>query len=68
MGKILGLINTLNKGLDFAKGEYIARMDQDDISHPERFAKQVAVFEKNPDIGVCGTWFTLFQAKILKIV
>lgn len=62
-GQNLGLINTLNKGLNLAKGEYIARMDQDDISHPERFAKQVAVFEKNHDIGVCGTLFTLFSKK-----
>ena len=33
----LGLIKTLNKGLDLAKGEFIARMDQDDISAPTRF-------------------------------
>lgn len=57
----LGLIKTLNKGLDLAKGEFIARMDADDISSPERFAKQIALFESNPEIGVCGTWFTLFR-------
>lgn len=57
----LGLIKTLNKGLDLAKGEFIARMDQDDISRPDRFAKQIALFESNPEIGVCGTWFTLFR-------
>ncbi len=57
----LGLIKTLNKGLDLAKGEFIARMDQDDISSHERFTKQIALFEKNPEIGVCGTWFTLFR-------
>lgn len=57
----LGLIKTLNKGLDLAKGEFIARMDQDDISLPERFEKQIAILEKNPEIGVCGTWFTLFR-------
>lgn len=57
----LGLIKTLNKGLDLAKGEYIARMDQDDISSHERFAKQIALFESNLEIGVCGTWFTLFR-------
>lgn len=56
----LGLIKTLNKGLDFARGEFIARMDADDISLPERFAKQVALFESNPEIGVCATLFTLF--------
>lgn len=57
----LGLIKTLNKGLDFAKGEFVARMDQDDISHSERFEKQLIIFKKNPEIGVCGTWFTLFR-------
>lgn len=56
----LRLIKTLNKGLDLAKGEFIARMDQDDIAHPERFAKQLDIFADNPDIGVCGTWFKLF--------
>lgn len=59
--KNIGLIKTLNKGLDLAKGEYIARMDQDDISHPERFSRQVALLEENLEIGVCGTWFTLFS-------
>jgi len=63
--KNLGLIKTLNKGLDLAKGEFIARMDQDDISLPERFEKQIAVFEKNPEIGVCGTWFTPLINNIL---
>ncbi|MBD3903823.1 glycosyltransferase [Chryseobacterium sp. Ch-15] len=57
----LGLIKTLNKGLDLVKGEFIARMDQDDISNLERFAKQIALFETNPEIGVCGTLFTLFR-------
>ncbi|WP_417427759.1 glycosyltransferase family 2 protein [Halpernia sp.] len=56
----LGLIKTLNKGLDLSHGEFIARMDQDDISNPTRFEKQIKVFENNPKIGVCGTWFTLF--------
>lgn len=56
----LGLIKTLNKGLDLAKGEFIARMDQDDISLPTRFEKQIDIFHKNPEIGVCGTWFTSF--------
>jgi glycosyltransferase involved in cell wall biosynthesis len=51
----IGLIKTLNKGLDMAKGEYIARMDADDISLPERFEKQVKYMDENPDIAICGT-------------
>jgi len=51
-----GLIDTLNKGLQQAKGTYIARMDADDISLPHRFAEQVAFMEAHPAIGVCGSW------------
>ena len=50
-----GLIASLNRGLDMAQGEYIARMDGDDISHPERFERQVRFLEKNPEIGILGT-------------
>jgi glycosyltransferase involved in cell wall biosynthesis len=50
-----GLTNSLNYGLSIAKGEYIARMDGDDISLPERFAKQVAFLDANPDVVLCGT-------------
>jgi len=52
----LGLAKTLNKGLDLARGEYIARMDCDDISLPERLKKQVNFLDENRDIGLCGTW------------
>ena len=50
------LIRTLNRGLELARGKYIARMDADDISLPERLERQVAFMEANPDIGACGTW------------
>lgn len=50
-----GYTNSLNYGLQIAKGEYIARMDGDDISYPERFAKQIAYLETHPDVVVCGT-------------
>lgn len=59
----LGLIKTLNKGLDLCKGEYIARMDQDDIANPTRFEKQNTVLDHNLEIGVCGTWFTFFGTR-----
>lgn len=45
-----GLTCNLNKGLRLAKGRYIARMDGDDISLPERFEKQVRYFEEHPDV------------------
>ncbi len=53
--KNLGLIATLNKGLKLAKGTYIARMDADDVSLPERFAKQVKVFETHSDALVVSS-------------
>ncbi len=52
----LGLSASLNKGIRAARGEYIARMDADDISNPERFEKQVAFMDAHPEVGVCGTW------------
>ena len=46
----------LRKGFEIAKGEYIARMDDDDISMPERFEKQVEYLDKHPEITVLGTF------------
>ena len=56
----LGLVKTLNKGLDISQGEYIARMDSDDISLPTRFEKQITYMENNPNVGVLGTWAEAF--------
>jgi len=52
----MGLANTLNKGLAIAKGKYIARQDNDDVSHKDRFKKQIEFLEKNPTIALVGTW------------
>jgi glycosyltransferase involved in cell wall biosynthesis len=57
--KNLGQSETLNKGLSLARGEYIARMDQDDISIPERLKKQLDFMENNSDVDVCGSWVQL---------
>jgi len=54
-----GLTNSLNYGLSIAKGEYIARMDGDDISLIERFAKQVFFLDRNPDTVLCGSFFKI---------
>jgi glycosyltransferase involved in cell wall biosynthesis len=51
-----GLTKSLNEGIELAKGEYIARMDADDISLRERFEKQVEFLDFNTDIYMCGTW------------
>lgn len=51
-----GLTKNLNVGLRLAKGDYIARMDGDDISLTERFEKQLKYFSNHKDIVMCGTW------------
>lgn len=54
-GSNQGLIFTLNKGLDLAEGEYIARMDCDDFAFPDRLGRQVEFMNQYPEIGLCGT-------------
>lgn len=55
-----GLVPTLNKGLNRARGRFIARMDCDDVALPDRFLRQVKFLEDNPDVSVCGTWARVF--------
>lgn len=55
----LGLIHSLNLGFSIAKGKYIARMDGDDVSIPERFTAQVKFLEENGGIIVCGTTYSI---------
>jgi glycosyltransferase involved in cell wall biosynthesis len=61
----IGLVHTLNRGIDLANGEFIARMDGDDISMPERFSKQVAFMERHPEVGVYGGWIEYFMGREL---
>ncbi len=51
----LGLANTLNRGLHAAAGEFIARQDADDLSHPERLESQVEFLRAHPDVALVGT-------------
>lgn len=50
----VGTTRSLNKGLALARGEYIARMDADDVSLPHRLEKQVEFLDRRPDVGVVG--------------
>src|SRR6476469_4762791 len=54
--KNLGISATLNRGLELASCELIARMDADDISYPERLQKQYDFFETNKDVALLSTW------------
>lgn len=58
-----GLIDCLNLGMSLANGQYIARMDGDDVSVADRFEKQLAILENNAEIKVCGCWLKTFGKK-----
>lgn len=62
-----GLTASLNYGLEHATGEYIARMDADDISLPTRFEKQVKYLDEHKDVAVLGTWFEMFGSSNIVI-
>lgn len=50
-----GLASSLNLGLARASGDYLARMDADDIAHPRRIELQLAYMESHPETGLLGT-------------
>ena len=56
-----GLAQTLNNCLKIAKGEYIARMDADDISELNRFELQINFLENNKEYGLVSGWGELFD-------
>ena len=55
-----GFIDSLNDGLLQAQGKYIARMDTDDLMHPDRLHVQYHIMEEEPTIDVCASWVTIF--------
>ncbi|NDV67850.1 glycosyltransferase family 2 protein [Dysgonomonas sp. 25] len=59
----LKLIATLNKGIALCSGEYIARMDADDISLPTRIEKEVAFLEAHPDHDIVSCFFSTFPSE-----
>jgi glycosyltransferase involved in cell wall biosynthesis len=61
--KNLGLTKCLNLGLREAKGEYIARMDADDVASPDRLTKQLEFMEANPDIALIGSAVDIINGK-----
>lgn len=54
----LGLAASLNLGIDLARGQWIARLDADDVSEPERLALQLEASSKNPKLVFLGTGLT----------
>jgi glycosyltransferase involved in cell wall biosynthesis len=58
----IGLTKSLNRGLELARGDMIARQDADDLSHPARLSKQVAFLEEHPEVALLGTRASLIDA------
>lgn len=58
-----GLAYSLNRAITASKGDFIARMDADDISDAERFKKQLDYFKSHPDTFVLGTWAQIIDEK-----
>jgi glycosyltransferase involved in cell wall biosynthesis len=56
-----GLVYTLNRGIDHAKAEWIARMDGDDLSRPDRFEKQWSYLREHPSVEILATTVTLIN-------
>lgn len=61
----VGIIKALNLGISLCRGEYIARMDADDVSHPARMRLQVEMMEREPELSVCGCLVRFFPRKTL---
>jgi len=57
----LGFAASLNVGIEAARGIFIARMDDDDISEPQRFERQLMYFDMHPEIDICGTYARSFM-------
>lgn len=63
-----GLIYSLNSGIHHSKGKYIARMDADDISVPDRFYKQVVYLESHPNCAVVGSAYLPIDIRNLPLM
>ena len=58
----LGLVKTLNKGIELVETEFLARMDADDLWVETKLEKQIALLDNRPDVGICGTSIRKFGA------
>lgn len=63
-----GLGKALNEGLKHCTYDIVARMDTDDIAKPERFEKQLKVFQEHPEYDVVGAWIEEFEGDIENIM
>jgi glycosyltransferase involved in cell wall biosynthesis len=61
-GRRRGLAARLNQAIDLSRGRYLARADADDISYPERFARQRSYLETHPEVDLLGAGMMVFAA------
>lgn len=51
-----GIVSALNDGLSASRSEFVARLDSDDLAHPDRLSCQLSAFEADPELVLLGTW------------
>lgn len=61
--KNMGVAKSLNRALKSSRGQYIARMDADDISLPQRFQTQLKFMINHPQVDICGSWVNVIDKK-----
>jgi glycosyltransferase involved in cell wall biosynthesis len=59
----VGQVPSLNRGLREARGEYVARIDADDISLPRRLERQTALLDAQPSVGLVGAWMNVVDER-----
>ena len=59
-----GLAATLNRSINLAKGEYLARQDQDDLSLAQRLERQVSFLDAHPSCGMVGGWAEIWVGNV----
>lgn len=60
-----GYTDSLNWAIREARGNYIARMDGDDVCHPQRFEKQIDYLKNNPDVVILGTYAQVIDSDFI---
>lgn len=56
-----GVVSNRNRGLQHARGSFIASFDADDVAMPDKFEKQISYLKSHPDIGMIGCWARLID-------
>jgi glycosyltransferase involved in cell wall biosynthesis len=58
-----GIVYSRNRGLDRARGNFVAQFDSDDIAMPKKFEKQINFLKQNPDFGMVGSWVKMIDSE-----